>query len=121
VRRVAFDRAGGVRDLLAHEDWDLWLGFLEAGWRGAFVPEVLYDWRRHIAARNHQDTRTKIRLRFAILGGRPRLLLRYAHLAVPFTIASLWRRLRVRIGPRPPYARTTSGWIESGSHPDRTG
>jgi glycosyltransferase involved in cell wall biosynthesis len=113
VRRVAFDAVGGVRDLRAHEDWDLWLGFLEAGWRGVFVPEVLYDWRRHVAARNHQDTRTKLALRLSILAGHPRLLVRYSYLAVPFTISSIWRRLRVRLDSRSPYARTASGWIES--------
>jgi glycosyltransferase involved in cell wall biosynthesis len=115
VRRRAFVEAGGIKNLAAHEDWDMWLGFLDAGWRGVFVPEVLYEWRRHAAARNHQDRRAKLELRLAILTGHPRLLVRYSYLAVPFTVRSMWRRLRVRFGPAPPYARTVSCWIEAGS------
>jgi glycosyltransferase involved in cell wall biosynthesis len=112
VRRDAFVAAGGLRQLPAHEDWDLWLGFLAAGWRGVFVPEVLYDWRRHHTARNYQSRLLKLQLRFAILTARPWLLLRYGHLAVPYTARSIWRRLRLRVGPPPPYGRTESCWVE---------
>jgi glycosyltransferase involved in cell wall biosynthesis len=28
------------------EDWDFWLGALEHGWRFAYLPEVLFDYRR---------------------------------------------------------------------------
>jgi glycosyltransferase involved in cell wall biosynthesis len=115
ARREAFEAAGGVRELTAHEDWDLWLSFLDAGWQGVFVPEVLYEWRRHATARNNQDVTTKLRLRLTILAGHPKLLVRYAYLAVPFTFSAVWRRIRVRIGPPPRYARTGSCWIEAGS------
>jgi hypothetical protein len=86
---------------------------LEAGWHGVLVPEVLYDWRRHDAARNHQPAGTKLRLRIGIIWAHKRLLLRYAHLAIPYSAAALWRRMRLRVGPPPPYARTASScWIE---------
>jgi glycosyltransferase involved in cell wall biosynthesis len=113
VRRSALDSVGGFRELPAHEDWDLWLGMVESGWRGVLVPEVLYEWRRHGAARNHQSARTKRRLRMGIISAHKQLLLRYAHLAIPYTGSALWRRIRLRLGPPPPYARTASGcWIE---------
>jgi glycosyltransferase involved in cell wall biosynthesis len=30
-----------------YEDWDLWLRFVERGWRGVRVREPLFTWRRH--------------------------------------------------------------------------
>lgn len=113
VRRTALEAVGGFRALQAHEDWDFWLGMVENGWGGVLVPEVLYEWRRHGAARNHQSARTKRRLRLDIMSAHRKLLLRHVHLAIPYTAAALWRRVRLRLGPPPPYARTASGcWVE---------
>jgi glycosyltransferase involved in cell wall biosynthesis len=114
VRRKAFETVGGFRELPALEDWDLWLGFLDHGYEGVLVPEVLYEWRRHAAARSHHDLSSKVRVRIAILRGHPKSLLRYGFLAVPVTVWSLWRRLRVRLPFRPPagYARSSTAWIE---------
>jgi glycosyltransferase involved in cell wall biosynthesis len=117
VRREAFVAAGGFRDLPGHEDWDLWLGFVAAGWRGVLVDEVLYRWRRHPSARNHAPIARKALLRLRILGTRPRLLLRYAHLAVPWTLRGLWRRARIvlPLPGRPPAVRGRSCWLEAES------
>jgi glycosyltransferase involved in cell wall biosynthesis len=52
MRREAFLAAGGVSDLPAWEDWDLWLKFLSVGFRGVLVDEELYRWRRHGTSRN---------------------------------------------------------------------
>jgi glycosyltransferase involved in cell wall biosynthesis len=52
MRREAFLAAGGVSDLPAWEDWDLWLKFLSAGFAGVLVDEELYLWRRHGTSRN---------------------------------------------------------------------
>ena len=38
-----YDRTMPVQGL---EDWDLWLGALEHGWRFAYLPEVLFEYRR---------------------------------------------------------------------------
>lgn len=115
VRRTAFEAVGGFRELEAFEDWDMWLSFLDRGWKGVLVPEVLYEWRRHPTARSHRSVSHKLKLRFAIMAGHPRALLRYCLLAVPVTAWSLWRRLRIRMPGRPPvgYARSTTAWIES--------
>lgn len=114
VRRDAYTAVGGIRNLEMHEDWDLWLAFAEAGYRGAYVPEVLYAWRRHASARNHQPVRRKLLLRVRVLASRPRLLARYAHLALPWTAWSVWRRLRPRLTGRGP-VRGPSCWLEPGS------
>lgn len=115
VRRGAYEAVGGFRELAAFEDWDLWLSFLDRGWKGILVPEVLYEWRRHATARSHQKVSSKLRLRVAILRGHPRSLVRYGLLAFPVTLWSLWRRLRIRLPFRPPtgYARSTTAWIEA--------
>jgi glycosyltransferase involved in cell wall biosynthesis len=36
----------GTMPVQGLEDWDLWLGALEHGWRFAYVPEVFFDYRR---------------------------------------------------------------------------
>lgn len=49
VRRDRFEAVGGFDETLTrgYEDWDLWLKFVERGWRGTRVPEILFTWRRH--------------------------------------------------------------------------
>ncbi len=44
MRRAAFERIGGYRDVPWAEDYDLWLRMLDAGQHFAKVPEVLFDW-----------------------------------------------------------------------------
>lgn len=49
VRRECFESAGGFDEsmLEGYEDWDLWLRFIERGWRAVRVREPLFVWRRH--------------------------------------------------------------------------
>ena len=49
VRRSCFEAAGGFDETMrdGYEDWELWLRFVERGWRGARVREPLFVWRRH--------------------------------------------------------------------------
>lgn len=48
VRREAFEAVGGYDESMRHgcEDWDYWLRLVEAGYRGAIIPEVLFHYRR---------------------------------------------------------------------------
>lgn len=48
VRRGAVAAVGGFDESLRDgcEDWDLWIGLVERGLRGAILPEVLYAYRR---------------------------------------------------------------------------
>ncbi len=113
VRRDAYLEAGGLRGLPAHEDWDLFLTLAERGWPGVLVPEVLADWRRHPAARNHSGLGRRLWLRVAVVAGHPRLLARRAHMAVPWTAFALARRVVARLRPtRVATTRSTSAWVE---------
>jgi glycosyltransferase involved in cell wall biosynthesis len=52
IRRERFEAVGGFDESMreGYEDWDLWLRFLDRGWRGVRVPEALFVWRRHSSA-----------------------------------------------------------------------
>ncbi len=46
-RKEAWERAGGYcSDLTGMHDWDFWIGILEAGYRAAVLPEVLFEYRK---------------------------------------------------------------------------
>jgi glycosyltransferase involved in cell wall biosynthesis len=48
-RRSVWEQNGGYDGTMpvqGLEDWDFWLGALEHGWRFAYVPEVLFDYRK---------------------------------------------------------------------------
>jgi glycosyltransferase involved in cell wall biosynthesis len=49
VRRECFEATGGFEESMrgGYEDWDLWIKFVERGWRGVRVREPLFVWRRH--------------------------------------------------------------------------
>lgn len=49
VRRECMEQVGGFDESMTggYEDWDLWLKFVERGWRGVRVAEPLFVWRRH--------------------------------------------------------------------------
>jgi glycosyltransferase involved in cell wall biosynthesis len=51
VRRAKLEAVGGFDETMreGYEDWDLWLKFVERGWRGVRVREPLFNWRRHSA------------------------------------------------------------------------
>lgn len=51
MRRAALDEVGGFdAGLRSAEDLDLWIRMLEAGWRAAYVPAPLVDYRRRAAS-----------------------------------------------------------------------
>lgn len=49
VKRDRFEAVGGFTESMrdGYEDWDLWLKFVERGWRGLRVSEPLFVYRRH--------------------------------------------------------------------------
>lgn len=116
MRRDAFAATRGYRQLPTHVDWDLWLSFAEAGWRGILVDEILYNWRRHRGAMTHQPKWIRLRTRLDILRVHWRLALRHLPWAVPWTALALWRRMRLHLPGTPQSRRTASGWVESESH-----
>jgi len=52
-RSIAWQDAGGLRDLPREEDWDLTKRLAELGWKGKLLPQALLLWRKH---RNHNRT-----------------------------------------------------------------
>ena len=48
VRRSALEAVGGFDESMRDgcEDWDLWIGLIERGFKGAILPEVLFHYRR---------------------------------------------------------------------------
>ena len=47
LRRAALEDTDGWVMRHGYEDWDLWMQFAEAGWRGVYVPEIVYRRRLH--------------------------------------------------------------------------
>ena len=115
MRRSAYEQVGGLRGLPAHEDWDLFLALAERGWPGVLVPEVLCDWRRHAAARNHRTCRSPTApARRAGRRAPPAAGPSAAHGgAVAGTADAVGRRVRARIhrhGSRSHPQRGRPGW-----------
>jgi glycosyltransferase involved in cell wall biosynthesis len=54
TRREAFDRVGGFRANMSsgQEDWDLWLSYIDAGFRGIYVPKPVLNYTIHSHSRN---------------------------------------------------------------------
>jgi glycosyltransferase involved in cell wall biosynthesis len=94
MRREAYDTAGGVDDLPAWEDWDLWLRFLEAGWPGVFVDQDLYLWRRHERSRNTMSLGTRRALRLRIWWRHRGLVARYAVRGLPYAVGRVVHPVR---------------------------
>lgn len=114
VRRDAYAATRGMRELRAHEDWDLWLSFAESGFHGVFVPEVLYEWRRHGGARNLQPARVRVGLRIQILATHRSLVLRRWRSAIPWSVYAVARRLFQRVPFRVSGSRRSkSCWVEA--------
>lgn len=58
-RRSIWEQNGGYDGAMpvqGLEDWDFWLGALEHGWRFAYIPEILFDYR---TAEESMITRTR--------------------------------------------------------------
>jgi GT2 family glycosyltransferase len=74
MRRDVFEAVGGFDGALpGYEDWDLYLGALEQGWRGRRVPEVVLDYRRHESSRLAGD-RSDYRRRYRAIRAKHRAL-----------------------------------------------
>jgi glycosyltransferase involved in cell wall biosynthesis len=52
MRRSAVLEAGGWQLRDGWEDWDLWLALVDRGWRGVYVPEVVFRYRRSVQGRH---------------------------------------------------------------------
>lgn len=69
VRRSALLEVGGWQLRSGYEDWDLWLGLAEGGFRGARIPRVTVFYRLHQDRRwaenraRHDDIFTELRKR----------------------------------------------------------
>ena len=78
-RSVIWEKVGGFDATLdGYEDWDFWIKAGKAGFRGALIPEVLFNYRRHGMTLNRQSDRrsqrliNRIRSNHAILFSHPR-------------------------------------------------
>ena len=52
-RRTVWEQVGGYDGTMpvqGLEDWDFWIGAYEHGWRFAYLPEPLFDYRQHHAS-----------------------------------------------------------------------
>jgi len=84
------------------EDWDFWLGALEHGWEFAYVPEVLFDYRK---AEQSMITRTQgflsqleafIATKHGLLYRQAWLQLEREHTSVKATSRNLGKLLKSR-------------------------
>ncbi|MCU1624008.1 MAG: glycosyl transferase family 2 [Frankiales bacterium] len=100
MRRTAYLQTQGFSELLAYEDWDLWLSFLDAGFEGVHLARPLYEWRQHGPSRNRIGRREEFLLRRRIQLRHRGLLMRHAGQELP---AALRRGLK-RWRPDPPAA-----------------
>jgi GT2 family glycosyltransferase len=97
TRRALFDDVGGWDPAFrGYEDWEFWLGALQAGWRGERVPEVTYEYRRHGdtmvsgARRDYRSWYRRIRAKHAPLYARSGEFAREA--GTPLREQALYRR-----------------------------
>jgi glycosyltransferase involved in cell wall biosynthesis len=81
MTKQAFDAVGGysleLNQKVSFEDWDLWLSMLEAGYKGVYVPESLFEYRLHGHGRNgpalqrRSEMEQRLRRRHAELYSQP--------------------------------------------------
>jgi glycosyltransferase involved in cell wall biosynthesis len=91
IRRDALVAIGGWSDVSGFEDWDIWMGFAERGWRGVHVarPVLRYRihgdrrWRRN--AQRHDEIHAELARR---------------HPALMAARAENWRRSSAPLGSR---------------------
>jgi glycosyltransferase involved in cell wall biosynthesis len=108
-RRSVWERNGGYDGTMpvqGYEDWDFWLGALEHGWRFAYVPEILFDYRKTDGS---MITRTRgfesqveefVMAKHGRLYGRSWRQLEREHESVKKTLRNLGRLLNVRLKER---------------------
>ncbi len=97
IRRDIFRESGGFDTgwRLGHEDHELWIRFLEMGYRGVLVPEPLLRYRRHGTSRNTLTKRQVCRLKWQMRFSHPRL---YWFEIARSPIAALYWKLRLKEG-----------------------
>ncbi|MGY3576848.1 glycosyltransferase family 2 protein [Bradyrhizobium sp. USDA 4504] len=61
VSRAAWESVGGYShfDMMGWEDYDLWLKFIEVGYEGVFIPEILCRYRVHGNSMNRVESLPK--------------------------------------------------------------
>jgi glycosyltransferase involved in cell wall biosynthesis len=59
-RRTCWEQAGGYSPEVAIEDWDLWLSFLELGYLGIVIPEVLFEYRVRANSRHGENQQAQV-------------------------------------------------------------
>lgn len=79
IKKRAFDKSGGFRDLEAFEDWDLWLRMLDLGFKGVHINKPLYFYRRHTGSRDDLSSEIKIKYKIKILNNYPKLIKKYCN------------------------------------------
>lgn len=74
-RREVWDVVGGYNPNMRHgyEDWDFWVGAIEAGFRPLRVPEPLFVYRVHGTSRSTEAARHDRELRHQVRDNHPRL------------------------------------------------
>jgi len=87
IRRSALEQAGGWADV-EYEDWSLWLRFVELGFGGVALGDVVYRHRLHGTGRRQPKARRKHRRVYAMLKQRHP--------------AAFGRRAQLRAVERPP-------------------
>ncbi len=99
LRREAFESAGGFDPVIGgYEDWDLYLGLLEADWRGLRVERPMLHYRRHGPStlgtdrRGYRGTYRAIRRKHAALYDQADRLAQGTDLGLPGRVAyrSFW-------------------------------
>lgn len=48
-RKICWEAVGGYNPVMdiGYEDWDFWIGIVEKGWMGKWIPETLFKHRKH--------------------------------------------------------------------------
>ena len=96
IRREAYLATPGYVLERGPEDWDLWLSFLEQGFRGAYVPLPLVRYRQHaVTSRNTMTEADYVASERALRQRHPKLMRTYA---VPLFCYRVMSRIRRIIG-----------------------
>lgn len=128
IRRKVWEQNQGYDGAMpvpGSEDWDLWLGTFSRGWKFAYVPEILFDYRvkeesmATRARREYQSTVEYIARKHALLY-RQAWLDREREL---FSLKIIWQRFvgllaqRLRNKFRSPAKRGRDRWRDEPSDP----
>lgn len=105
-RRAIWEQArgyDGTMPVQGFEDWDLWLGAYEHGWKFAYLPEPFFDYRQHNESmltrgrKREQEVADFVARKHASLYRREWLLLAREHDSGKATFRNLRRIVKARI------------------------